>query len=86
MDATFLILGLLLISWLDFLQREDVPAPLLGTARECEGRGSALVPEIGTERGGEAAPDLLTGGAQGKEILQCFDELINDCSGQSDSD
>lgn len=55
-----------------FLQREDVPAQLLGIVSEGEGRGNALVLEIGTEKGGEAAHDLRTGGVQGEEIKHLF--------------
>lgn len=46
-------------------EREGVPAQHHGSVSEGDGRGIALVLEIGTETGGEVAHDLLTGGAQG---------------------
>lgn len=60
-----------MISFLPFEQREGVPARLHVSASEGVGRGNALVPEIGTETGEEAAHALLTGGVQGeKQILE----------------
>lgn len=60
-----------MISFPPFEEREGVPAQLHGSESEGVGRGSVLVPEIGTETGGEAAHALLTEGVQGeKHILE----------------
>lgn len=58
-----------MISFPPFEQREGVPARVPGSVSEGVGRGNALVPEIGTETGGEAAHALLTGGVQGEKQI-----------------
>lgn len=54
---------------MSFLQRGGVRAQHHESVSEGDGKGIALVLEIGTETGGEVAHDLLTGGVQGEETV-----------------
>lgn len=53
-------------------QREDVPAHPQGSVSGGEGRGIALVLEIGTETDAEVAHDLRIGDVQGKKEKSVF--------------